>query len=275
MLTKVEVRTTTGMLLVLPLDDISNGYVIEEIEGLDPVKATIVSSDFAQLDGSQYQASRRESRNITMRIGLEPDYVTKSVRDLRTNLYTYLMPKTQVSLRFYMSEGLIVDITARVESLETILFTKEPLVDISLICFDPDFLELEPVIVTGDTVSDSTEFLIPYGVDGTVETGITFVLNVDRALTEFTIYHRPADDVVRTLNFAAILEADDVLTINTVVGSKEVTLLRDSVLSSLLYGMSPQSNWIDLHPGDNYFRVYAVGAAIPFTITYTTRHGGL
>ncbi len=54
MLIKVEARTSSGALLILPLDDVSSGYVVEEIEGLDPVKATLVSSSFAQADGEQY-----------------------------------------------------------------------------------------------------------------------------------------------------------------------------------------------------------------------------
>lgn len=273
MITKVEARTTLGMLLVLPLDTISNGYFISDIQGLDPVKANVVSSSFAQLDGAQYQSSRRETRNIILKIGLEPDFITNTVMDLRTNLYSFFMPKTEVSLRFFMSNGLTVDIVGRIESLESVLFTKEPEVNISIICFDPDFLELTAEEIEGFTVNDSTEFLVEY--DGTVETGIVFVLNVDRVLTEFTIYHRPADDVIRTLDFAAALEANDVLTINTRVGSKAITLVRDATQTSLLYGMPSQSSWIELQPGDNYFRIYAVGDPIPFTIEYVTRYGGL
>lgn len=273
MLTKVEVRTTLGMLLVLPLDDVSNGYVIADIQGLDPVKATLVSSSSAQLDGAQYQASRRETRNILMKIGLEPDYTTTSVRDLRMNLYDFFMPKTEISLRFFDDVDDAWDIVARVESFEAPLFSREPQVDLSLICFDPDFLDLTPVVIEGNTVSDSTETLVEY--DGTVETGIVLVLTLDRDLTEFTVYHRTPDDVIKSLDFAAELLDGDVVTINTNVGSKGITLLRSSTLSSLLYGMSPQSTWIELLKGDNNIRVYAVGAAIPYTITYTTRYGGL
>lgn len=273
MLTQVEVRTTLGKLLVLPMDDISGGYVIEDILGLDPVKATLVSSSFANLDGAKYQSSRRETRNILLKLGLEPNYITKSVRDLRIHLYSFFIPKTQISLRFYMSDDLVVDIIGIVETCETALFTKEPKVNISIMCFDPDFVELDPIVVAGDTVADLDEFNIEYG--GSVETGIQFVLNVDRALSEFTIYHRPADNILRTFDFSASLEADDILTINSVVGEKYITLSRLSTLTSLLYGKSPQSNWIELMPGDNHFRVYAVGVPIPFTITYTPRHGGL
>ena len=273
MITKVEVRTTAGTLLTLPLDDISDGFVIEGIDGLDPVKATITSSGFANLDGAQYQSSRRETRNIVLGIGLEPDYVTNTVRDLRTHLYQFFMPKSQVSLRFYMSDGLTVDILGRVESFESPLFTKEPAVAISVICFDPDFTELDPVEIDDETVADSSEILVTY--NGSVETGIIFELDVDRTLAEFTIYHRPPDGVVRSLDFAASLVADDVVKIDTIVGEKSAILTRASTDSSVLYGVSPQSTWIQLQPGDNYLRVYAVGAAIPFSIKYTTRHGGL
>lgn len=273
MLTMVQVTNSQGSLLNLPLEDISGGLIVEEITGLDPVKATLVSSSFAGFDGSQYHSSRRENRNITMRLGLEPDYVTTSVQDLRRRVYSFFMPKTEVKLRFIMSDGFMVDIFGRVESCETAHFTQEPAVDISLLCFDPDFVDPTPVVVNGSTTSDTTETLISY--IGSVETGIELVLNVDRTLTEFTFYHRPPDGTLRTLDFAAPLQAGDVLTINTVPGSKTVTLNRSGTNSSILYGVSPQSNWIELIPGDNYIRVYAEGAAIPYSITYANRYGGL
>lgn len=275
MITKIEARTSAaGMLLSLPLEGITDGVFVEEVLGLDPVKATLVSSSFANLDGAQFQSSRRETRNIILTLGIEPtDYETQNVRTIRTNLYSFFMPKSEVKLRFFMDDGLEVDITGRVESFETPLFVKDPQVVISIMCFDPDFIELDSIIISEDTVSDLTTFLISY--PGTVETGILLTLLVDRALTEFTIYHTPPDGVVRTLDFAAVLQADDVLTINTVVGSKAITLTRSAVDTSLLYGMSPQSAWIELFKGNNQLRVFAEGAAIPFTIEYTVRYGGL
>lgn len=273
MITMMEVRTPQGTLLSLPLADTSSGIIVQEINGLDPVKATLVSSSFAMMDGAQYQTSRRDLRNITMTLGLSPDYVVNSVRDLRSRLMQFFMPKSQVSLRFYMDDGLIVDILGRVESFETPLFTQEPKVDISILCFDPDFMGTAPVDLTGSTVSTSVETHVVY--EGTVETGFVFTLNVDRTLTEFTIYNRPPDNSIRSLDFQASLIAGDVLTISTIPGAKSVMLNRSGADSSLLYGMSPQSNWIEFFPGDNYLQVYAVGAAIPYGIEYTARYGGL
>lgn len=274
MLTKVEVRTSLGMLLIILMDDITDGLVIEDIQGLDPVKATLSSSPRATMPGAQFQASHREPRNILLSLGLEPDYVTQSIRSLRDNLYNFFMSGTTVDLRFYVDDGPTVDISAIVESMETNYFASEPKVVISLMCFDPDFVDTESVeITTEETVDDETEFLVMY--DGTVQTGFTFILNVDRVLTEFSIYHRPADNVVRTLDFAAALVADDIVTIETVQGSKAVTLTRASTDTSLLYAVTPQSEYHQLQPGDNYLRVFAEGVAIPFTVEYTPRYGGL
>jgi len=272
MLVQVEVRTPNGDLLTLPLEDIDNGLIVQEVEGLDPVKATLVSTSFAQMPGAQYQSSRRETRNITIKLGLDPDPLTETVRGLRNRLYAFFMPQSSISLRFVMDD-LEVDIEGRVETFESALFTQEPVVDISIICFDPDFWDATPVVMNGSTVSSTTETPVTY--EGTVETGLLFTLNVDRTLSEFTLYHRAPNDDIRVLDFSAPLEAGDVLTISTVSGLKGATLTRMGVDSSVLYGISPQSTWTEFMPGDNFVRVYAEGAAIPYSIEYTTRYGGL
>jgi hypothetical protein len=273
LITLIEARTAQGTLLSLPLEDVSSGLIVKEITGLDPVKATIVSSPFASMPGAQYQSSQRETRNITMKLGLSPDYLTNSVRELRKTLYNFFMPQSPISLRFYDSDGLTVDISGRVESFDSPLFVSEPEAVLSILCFDPDFTDITAVVLSGSTVASTTSNLYQY--DGEVETGFTLVLNVNRTLTEFTLYNKPADNVTRTLDVAASLVSGDVVTISTIAGAKSVKLTRSGITSSLLYGMTTQSSWIEFFPGDNHFRVYATGAAIPYTVTYTTRYGGL
>lgn len=273
MLQTVEVRKPSGTLLSLPLENVSNGLYIKEISGLDPVKATIVSSAFAGTDGSQFHSARREERNITMRVELEPDYSVDSVRSLRRRLYQFFMTKSAVDLRFIDDEGLQVNISGRVESCETPLFTDKPQVDISIICFDPDFVDQTAITTSGNSTSTSTETLYTYV--GDVESGFNFKLYVNRTLTQFTIYHRPPDGVMRALDFAASLASGDVVEINTLKGNKYAQLNRSGTISSLLYGISPQSTWHELDEGANYIRVYATGAAIPYDIMYKTRYGGL
>jgi hypothetical protein len=273
MLNVVEIRTSQGALLSLPLDDVSSGLVIQKIEGLDPVKATLVSSSFANMDGAQHHSSRREPRNIKLKLGFEPDYSTSTIQSLRDQLYAFFMPKTQVDLRFKRLNSLDCDIVGRIESFEAPLFTDEPAVDISLMCFDPDFYNPDPVLIENVSTAGSEEVLINYA--GTVETGIIFTLLVNDDLSAFTIYFRPPDGTLRTLEFSNVMLADDILEINTNVGSKSVTLTRGSTAISNLYAVSPQSNWMELQPGPNYIRVEAEGAVIPYTIEYITKYGGL
>lgn len=274
MITLIEARTLQGTLLSLPLGDVSAGYSVQKVAGLDPVKATIVSSSYATADGEQYQSSRREKRNIVIGLGFETDYVSNSVRSLRKRLYEFFQPKSYVSLRFYDDDGLTVNISGRVESFDSDLFSEDPTVDISILCFDPDFANVNPVTISGSTVNSTTNRLIRY--DGDIETGFTLTLNVNQSLTEFTIYNTGEDGLTKSLDIQASLVSGDVVTISTVSGAKSVKLTRSGVTTSLLYGMTTQSDWIEFFPGDNRFRVYITGSTtISYSIAYTELYGGL
>lgn len=277
MLTKVDVITEQGTTLELPLQDSSEGYLVKDISGLEPVKANLVSASFANVDGEQFYSSRREARNVVVKLGLEVGYATGTGRQLRSNLYNFFMPQSTVKLRFYEDDmGGFVDISAVVESFDCPLFAQEPEATISLMCYDPDFIDPDPVIINGVTTDGTVEMLIEY--DGTVETGFLFNLMVDRTLPEFTIHHRSSDNAIRSLIFEEPLSAGDVLEISTVTGAKGATLtINEGGSESILYGIEATSNWINLFPGSNYIRVYVEepGDPIPYTIQYTTKYGGL
>lgn len=273
MLTMVEVYDAQGEVLALPLQDISAGYLVKDIDGLDPVKATIVSSTFAQLDGTEYQSSHRENRNIVLTLGIESYYGIASVRELRGKLYSFFMPKRYLTLRFYIDGVHFVDISGRVESFVTPLFSKEPEVVISVLCFNPDFVAPSSVVVDGSTKPGLTEQIISY--PGSVETGFVFRLMLDRALSEFIFYNRPSSGDLMALEFVAPLSAGDVLEISTIPRAKRAYLTRSGSQSSILYGVSPASAWVKLFPGENNVRVLAEGVPIPFTIEYLAKYGGL
>ncbi|QBZ73584.1 minor tail protein [Streptomyces phage RosaAsantewaa] len=274
MLTAFHARSPKGDLLNFPLEDSESGFIVADIDGLGPVKANLVSSSFAGRDGEQYQSSRREARNLKFKLELDPDPEVETVWDLRKRLYKVFMTEAQVKITFALVNGLNVDIEGVVESCDPDIFSQEPAMDISVMCFEPDLIDPVPVTVAGTTTADETNTTIEY--EGTVETGIKLVLNVDRALPEFTVYHTLPSDVIQTLQFDNFpLEAGDVLTISTVFGSKGATLVRAGVTSSVLYGVSPQSKFIELMEGTNNIRVYAEGLPVPYTIEYITRYGGL
>jgi hypothetical protein len=271
MLTKVEARNSAGSLLTLQLDDDSSGLVVRDVQGLDPVNSTIAKSNFAQKDGTQFNAARREDRNVVILLDLKPADASTTAGDLRKQLYSFFMPKSAVDLRFYDGD-LVVNSSGRVESCVAPLFTDKPKATISVVCFDPDLIALDPVELSGSTVSDTTETLIAY--EGTTETGFQLVLNLNRAETDFSIFVRSPDGITRQMDFVINMASGDTLTVNTQTGEKQITLVHSSVQSDALFALAG-STWLTLSEGDNYIRVYASGAAIPFDLTYTPRYGGL
>lgn len=272
-ITKFDAANRRGGLHTFELGDISDGFSVRGIGGLGPVKATLVSSSFANMDGEQYQSARREARNLTFKLGLEPDWITTTVDELRDRLYEFFIPKSEVTLTFYKDTGLVVKIVGYVETCEPDIFSDEPAMDVSVMCFDPDFWVPSTSSFSGSSTSSSTDTNVQY--DGTTDTGIVFTLNVDRTLTDFTIYHLPPDGELRQLDFSGSLVSGDVLTISTVKGNKGATLVHTGTSSSVLYAISPQSNWIEWQRGVNKFRVYAPGAGVPYTVEYVPKYGGL
>jgi Phage tail protein len=272
MLTMVTVQNIRTGTLLLPLMDSSGGYAVEDIQGLDPVKATFVSSSQAQMDGAQLHNKRREPRNILMKLGLKPDYVTNSVASLRSNLYRYLMPKSTVIFSLYSDDVLWGTTEAEVESLENNMFTADPVVDISLICYDPDFHAPSPTLIEAQTVSDATTQSIEY--DGTSDTGIIFNIAFPRASSEIRLYNIRPDLIDNMLDIDGSFLLNDILTINTNKGQKSVTINRSGLIIPALYYLASGSSWITLTQGINQFRAYHSGTPIPFDLEYTKKYGG-
>lgn len=274
MITKVDVSSAQGGFLSLPLHDVVAGFPVQNIDGLDPVAATLASTTFAQQNGAQYNSGRRDPRDVKFTLGLEPNWVIgEDVRTLRKTLYKTFMPKSAVSMVFTQVGEADVSINGIVESFESTLFAKDPSVDIVVRCFDPDFINPTPVVLEEGTVTDST--MTEFDYVGTVETGIIFRLLVNRTISGFTIYHQSNDGVPRSMLVSASLVSGDVVTISTVSGNKFATRTRASVDSSILYGIAPQADWFELLPGLNQIRAELSGTTIPYEVEYIRRYGGL
>jgi hypothetical protein len=280
MFSKTEVRNSTGDLLTLQLGDTSSGIYIQEFTGLDPVKASIVSSAFANHDGSVYQSSRRDNRNITIKLSLDPDPAVSTVRSLRQQLYNFFMTKQMVTLKFFVDE--IDDISedgyqivGRVESFASAMFAQEPIVDISIICFDPDFIDPVTVVLPGTTTAGTTPTHITY--PGTSPAGMLLSIEFDRTCSAVTVYSGAPGMPTGAMNITIPggFLAGDIMTFSSNPGDKGAWLVRDGGSSPALYAIDPQAYWPVLYPGDNTLRVYASGAAIPTNVSYNVRYGGL
>lgn len=273
MLVKFDVTNRRGQVFTFVMEENDSGYQVADIDGLEPVKATLVSSSFAGSDGEEYQTAKRGSRNIKIKFDLQPDFNPETFSTLRRNLYTYFMPKSRINLRFYLDTGLYVDISGYVEEFSSPRFELDPQVDISIMCFQPDFIDPRTITINGYSVADSTNTPIDY--PGTVETGFTLTLDINRSVPSFSIYNEDDANNLSQFDFFGPLADGDQLVISTVRGSKGIILMRGGVSSSYLYGKSAQSAWIELFEGVNNFRVYATGAPLAYELEYSVRYGGL
>jgi hypothetical protein len=272
MLTLVTAQNSQSGTLQLPLQDSSDGYSVKDIQGLGPVKATLTSSQLAQMDGGQLHNARREPRNILMKIGLEPDYVSTTVPSLRAALYEFFMPKSRVTLGFSFDDVLTGVTDCVVESADTNMFTADPGFDISLISYDPDFLAPDPVVVNGNTTSGTGTTTIPY--PGTSDAGIIFSVTLTAASTAIKLYNTRPDLKTQIIDILGTFLAGDQIVINTCPKSKGITIIRSGLNISALFYLQLGSEWISLMNGDNKFRAYYTGTSLPYTVQYTARYGG-
>lgn len=274
MLTEVDVTNVRSDTLQLPLLSAAGGYAVRDIQGLDPVQAALTSSSMAQLDGAQFQNARRDIRNITMKLGLVPNFVTTTVDSLRQTLYDYFMPKSNITLTFWKDGAVFAVASGQVESFDNSMFTADPEADISIVCYDPDFYAPAPTVTNIATVTttDTTAFNYP----GNSECGVIFALNINTALTGFTIYNQQPDGTLTTFAVTGSFVSGDIFTINSVPGQKAATLTRGGITTSALSMVDPTNiGWPVFQKGENLFRAFASVAAIPCSVTYTTKYGGL
>lgn len=278
MLTLVEVYDERNVLaLSLPIQGSSGSYTVKDISGLDPVKANIVTTDYASLDGAQYQSSRTPGRNIVMKLGYNPDLSTQDVASLRLALYGFFLPKQKVKLRFFSDHMATVEISGWVESCESPIFAKDPEVAISIICPYPYFTTPSVVTVNGNSTAGTTDVGITY--NGTVDTGFTLVCTAGAALASMAV--RVANPLfTSTLTATYAIANADVVYFKTQPGGKNVYKIQGGTYQAYLLSYTAVSDsgylgrWPRFRKGSNQFRVVAATTS-PWTLTYYERYGGL
>lgn len=257
----------------------SDPIQIRNIDGIGPVKANIISTQFATGVGELYQGSTIPKRNIVITMGLSPDWQEETVATLRQKLYRYFMPRQWCKLRFFSTHLPTVDIEGYVESMEPNIFSDDPEIQVSVICPKPDFIEADATIYEGVVDDGSTELEFEY--IGSVETG--FELRVAQSVAN-PGYSGSLDITVKSPIDPQVFSIDPV-TIDGVKYFKLSTTLNgkraqnianaDGVATNLLAAVGDLSVWPQLLPGLNYISVAAEENGQAWTLAYFNRFGGL
>lgn len=283
MITKIEIFSEQPDAPVFPLGGFmpnDDPVQIKNVTGLEPVKANIAKTPYASGRGVLYQGSTFPERNIVMTLGLNPDWEgQQTTASLRQLLYRYLMTGNWTKLRFFSQELPDVDIEGRVESFDPNMFSEDPEVQVSIICPKPDFIEADATIFNGVVDDGTLQQVFDYA--GTISTG--FELRVDATADNpaytgsFNIKLVSFGEEQSFIVTPVTVDAQRYFKLSTVRNTKRVQSVSkaDGSLVNLLDGMSDDSVWPEIKPGENILSVAATENSQAWTMAYFNRYGGL
>ena len=274
-----------------------SGFVIQNIEGLGPAKATINTTEVSLNDGSIYNSSKLDNRNITFDL-LFYQTDTETIEDIRQKSYKYFPIKKKMSITVETDNNTLTA-DGYVESNEPEIFSETEGSMISIICPDPYFYELyddytvfsgveplfefpfenesvdEPLLEMGmlQIKRENTVFYEGYG-----EVGVSIYIHALGEATNLTIINTGTREklIINTNKLKQMtghpIIAGDNITIHTHKGNKSITLLRDGVTTNILNCREKGSKWFTLVKGDNIFAYTAETGATNLQFTVVNRN---
>lgn len=211
-------------------------YQLVSVTGLNPPVADINISDMATSDGGLFNLARLQKRNIVMQI--QP---LGNLEDRRIEFYTFMSPKSAIQLDI-QTDSRHVTIDGYVESLEFDLNANPQLVQVSIICPDPYFIDVTQVSASGTSVTNPSD--IPQGA--------VFTFSITSSRTGIWLYNYNTYEGFALKDLS--LSNGDTVVINTIPGQKSAKVNGISVMNNVsLY--NPESKWVQLKPGSNSLEV--------------------
>ena len=285
----LKIENAKGEIFELTHD--STEYSIIGVQGLTPPPTAVNTSTGGTLDGTFYNSSRVNQRNIVITIVLNGD-----IEGNRQRLYQIFNIKKQCSI-YFSNKNRNVQIVGYVETLEGDLFVQREQIQISIICPRPYFEDLKTIYTELAQIVRMFEF--PFTIEetdpipfseiqefplctinngGDVETGFVMKIMITGATRNIKIYNTTRGEFFGISNYNADwFESGDEITINSLSGTKTVTLTRSGVTTSILNQISEGSTWLKLDVGENDFTYTAQAGADVIRIVFisTNLYGGV
>lgn len=249
----------------LELTGKENQYQVYEVDGLYPPTASISMSDNIG-DGSIVTNSRVPKRNIVIYLQINGD-----VESNRLNVYKYAQTGKYIKL-YISTESKNVWIEGRVESIETTMFNMTTICQISVLCPEPYFKDLEETINSISTIKGNFYFPfytvepIPFSVYetiqvlnllnlGNVKSGMTIEISARGKILNPIIYNRETQEFI---GFGCTqrpfeMQPSDRIIVTTYSNNKKVKLIRNANETNIFNSLKPNSTFLQLESGDNVF----------------------
>lgn len=273
----MEITVTNHIGQTLTLDMLN--FPVIAVEGITPCSSTINTSTVATTDGSYFNSSKINQRNIVLTIVPNATDIGKA----RLELYKYFKPKRKCTLNF-KTKHRNVKIDGYVETFEGGLYSAKQAFQISVICPRAFFEDVETVNVKQTAVYDAFEF--PFetteeGIElstlnsladvnvvniGEESTGLTIELLATGTVLEPTIYNKTKNE---KMTIKVELKRGDIIEIDTRQGQKRIALISDGIQTNIINKIEKGSNWIGLEIGENIFTYSAVYGLENLIATYS------
>lgn len=229
---------------ILELTHNEENYQVVNIEGLNPPNATINTSDYANGDGSSFNSSRLSNREIVLTV-----YINGDVEKNRLTLQKYFRNKEWCKI-YFENETRNVYIEGYVQTFEVPIFVQKQAAQISILCPNPFFKDMETIVQSISKVIK--KFTFPFSINSNEPIAFS-MLELEKSTTienesdsetgliidvEFmgTVSKLEIRNVDTGENF--IVDYDfikgDKLLINCNRGNKAVTLTRNAVTYNLI-----------------------------------------
>lgn len=301
MIQNVTITNHLGDILEMELrNPYKTGILIQNIEGLGPVKANINFTELATSDGALDNTSRLTTREISI------DLCPIDLYDIEeTRLLIYKMFPAKQMIRFQIKTDHRECYTnGRVESVEPIIFSERETISVTILCPDPYFYALydESIIFSGVEHlfefpfenASLTEKKIVFGeilfdkerqlwYDGDVEVGIRILIHLTGAVKGLVIYNSGTRDImiINDIRFhdlmGSYLKQGDDIEITTVRGMRRIILIRNGMKYNIINALERPIGWITITRGMNVFCFSATegSARVDLKIEYQIVYEGV
>lgn len=261
----IEIQNRHNQILKLTQNELA--YQVLKIEGLTPPNASIHTNVNANAHGASFKSSKIEPRNLV--IQLKP---RGNIEENRLRLYEYFATSDWCKV-YFRNNNRNVAIEGYVESIESDLFTNNQVMQISILCPEPFFKDVEDSVIDISKEHSAFEFPFEIPVSESVEFSVfeqdrfTCVVNYGQADTGMIIEieNNMSDGttarcpVIRnyitgeSLKINTDLLGGEKIVINTNVGKKSVTKISNGKEVNIINFFDLKTDWLQLRKGANYF----------------------
>lgn len=255
----------------------STGMFISQIEGLEPVAENITTKAFAGGSGEYFTGRQRGKRNIVLHFGFETQGydVTAARENLSGQFYNDARKPTDIgtTLRFVFDDRDPVLISGYAETIEGDRFSSDLDFQISIICPQPNFIAENVSTATGTTDYDPAFTtltslgnrdcglivkLIPeVGLEDNIGNDMTYITAVPTSTSGVYRAYNMLEINPHTADLPDPMMAGEEFWMDSRLGKKSVYIYNPTTgeVRNALRGMTQDSTWPKLFPGDNVFRI--------------------